>query len=235
MLNSKISKIAALNALIDHCHITHYNAKQIIAEPGIRADKLYYIVEGSVSIEMEAEDGQNMVLTYLNSGRFIGEAGIFVGSSMHGVTIRTRSKCHFAEITYSRLHDLLDGLLFEHAASLVMLFAEQLSSRLLESNRKVESLAFMDVEQRIGQTLVDLTRQPEAIQLNEGVQIRISRMEISRIVSCSREMAGRVISSMVEKGLIAAKGMTIVVFGSNSVNVIETKNAVDSKQLHFLT
>jgi len=235
MLNSKISKIAALDALIDYCHITHYSAKQIIAEPGIRADKLYYIVEGSVSIEMEAEDGQNMILTYLNSGRFIGEAGLFVGSSMHGVTIRTRSKCHFAEITYERLHELLDRALFDHAASLMMLLAEHLSSRLLESNRKVESLAFMDVEQRIEQTLTDLTRQPEAIQVNEGVQIRISRLEIARIVSCSREMAGRVVSGMVEKGLIAAKGMTIIVFGKSSVDIIETKNAVDSKQLHFLT
>jgi len=118
---------------------------------------------------------------------------------------------------------------------LMMLLAEHLSSRLLESNRKVESLAFLDVEQRIERTLVDLTKQPEAIQVNEGVQIRISRLEIARIVSCSREMAGRVISSMVEKGLIAAKGMTIVVFGQNSVDIVETKNAIDSKQLHFLT
>ena len=48
----------------------------------------------------------------------------------------------------------------------------------------------------------------------DGMQIRITRQEIGRIVGCSREMVGRVLKTMEEQGLISVKGKTIVVFGT---------------------
>jgi CRP/FNR family cyclic AMP-dependent transcriptional regulator len=48
----------------------------------------------------------------------------------------------------------------------------------------------------------------------DGMQIRITRQEIGRIVGCSREMAGRVLKNLEEQGLISVKGKTIVVFGT---------------------
>jgi CRP/FNR family cyclic AMP-dependent transcriptional regulator len=46
------------------------------------------------------------------------------------------------------------------------------------------------------------------------MQIRVTRQELSRNVGCSREMAGRVLKSLEEQGLISVKGKTIVVFGT---------------------
>jgi CRP/FNR family cyclic AMP-dependent transcriptional regulator len=48
----------------------------------------------------------------------------------------------------------------------------------------------------------------------DGMQIKITRQEIGRIVGCSREMAGRVLKSLEEQGLISVSGKTIVVFGT---------------------
>ena len=42
----------------------------------------------------------------------------------------------------------------------------------------------------------------------------ITRQEIAKIVGCSREMAGRVMKTLEEDGLISAHGKTIVVFGT---------------------
>ena len=41
-----------------------------------------------------------------------------------------------------------------------------------------------------------------------------TRQEISRIVGCSREMAGRVLKNLEAEGLISSSGMTIVVHES---------------------
>jgi CRP/FNR family cyclic AMP-dependent transcriptional regulator len=60
--------------------------------------------------------------------------------------------------------------------------------------------------------LLDLCKEPDAIAHPDGIQIRITRQEISRIVGCSREMAGRVLKELEDKGLITAHGKTIVVF-----------------------
>jgi len=81
-------------------------------------------------------------------------------------------------------------------------------------SRKVSDLAFMDVTGRVARTLLDLCKQPDAMTHPDGMQIRITRQEIGRIVGCSREMVGRVLKSMEEQGLISVKGKTIVVFGT---------------------
>ena len=45
----------------------------------------------------------------------------------------------------------------------------------------------------------------------EGMQIRITRQELGKIVGCSREMAGRVLKALRQDGLIEVAGKTIVV------------------------
>ena len=41
----------------------------------------------------------------------------------------------------------------------------------------------------------------------------MSRQELSRLVGCSREMAGRVLKVLEEQGLLTARGKTMVVYG----------------------
>ena len=48
----------------------------------------------------------------------------------------------------------------------------------------------------------------------DGMQIKVTRQELGRIVGCSREMAGRVLKALAEQGNISVKGKTIVVFGT---------------------
>jgi CRP/FNR family cyclic AMP-dependent transcriptional regulator len=48
----------------------------------------------------------------------------------------------------------------------------------------------------------------------DGMQIRVTRQELGRIVGCSREMVGRVLKEMEQKGLLEAHGKTIVVYGT---------------------
>jgi CRP/FNR family cyclic AMP-dependent transcriptional regulator len=47
-----------------------------------------------------------------------------------------------------------------------------------------------------------------------GMQIKITRQELGRIVNCSREMAGRVLKDLEDQGLIEVHGKTIVVYGT---------------------
>jgi CRP/FNR family cyclic AMP-dependent transcriptional regulator len=70
----------------------------------------------------------------------------------------------------------------------------------------------MDVSGRILRTLHELCEEPGALSHPQGTQIRVSRQEISRIVGCSREMAGRVLKQMQADGLLHARGKTVVVY-----------------------
>ncbi len=210
---NKISQ-AALDAFLHYCHVRNYPAKMTIVRPGDSGDRLLFVVEGSVSVSVEDEDGHELILAYLNKHDFVGEIGVFKTAEPRSAQVKTRTRSQMAEIAYDRFKMLLNNELRDHAVELLIALGEQLSARLLITNRKYRDLAFMDVEGRIARTLLDLTKEPDAITHPDGMQLHITRQEIGRIVGCSREMAGRVLKELEDKGLITAHGKTIVVFGS---------------------
>ena len=203
-----------LSAFLSFCHTKRYEKHVDFIRRGEPAESLYYLVEGSVAALMDDEDQREIVLAYINKGEFIGEMGLFVPQTTRSVMIRTRTRCRVAEITYKRLDHLLETELRDHAKAILYAIGHQLSQRLRQTSRKVGHLAFLDVTGRIARTLLDLCKQPDAMTHPDGMQIRITRQEIGRIVGCSREMAGRVLKSLEEQGLISVKGKTIVVFGT---------------------
>ena len=83
--------------------------------------------------------------------------------------------------------------------------------RLEKTTQKVGDLAFLDVTGRVARALLDLCNEPDAMTHPDGMQIKITRQEIGRIVRCSREMVGRVLKTLEEQGLVTVKGKTMVV------------------------
>lgn len=119
-----------------------------------------------------------------------------------------------AEVSYERLHQLLQGSLASDAPRILYAIGMQLSKRLLLTTRKASRLAFLDVGDRIFRTLHDLARDPEAMSHPQGTQLRVSRQELARLVGCSREMAGRVLKKLQADGLLHARGKTVVLYGT---------------------
>ncbi len=214
MMSTTPTNNNAILALLHLCHVRSYPTKTTIIRPGDKGDCLHFIIEGSVSICAEDNDGHELILAYLNKDEFIGEIGIFKGAEIRQVSVKTRSACKLAEIGYTRLHHALKNELADQAVDLLSLFGQQLADRLLITSRKYCDLAFMAVEGRIARALLDLTKEPDAITHPDGMQLHITRQEIGRIVGCSREMVGRVLKEMEDKDLISAHGKTIVVFGT---------------------
>ena len=203
-----------LKPFLGHCHRRRYPAKTDFIHPGDAADSVFYLVSGQVTVLMEDEDGREIILTYLNKGEFVGEMGMFIHQPKRSVMVRTRAPCELAEISYSKLEQLFETELRPFTKDILYAIGRQLTERLVATSQKVGHLAFLDVTGRIAGTLLELCKQPDAMTHPDGMQIRITRQEIGRIVGCSREMAGRVLKDLEERGLIYVKGKTIVVFGT---------------------
>ena len=194
---------------LEQCHRRKYPKKSVIIYAGDQPDVLYYIIKGSVSVLIEDEDGHEIVLAYLNSGGFFGEMGLFGEHPNRSAWIRTRTECEVAEISYARFRALA-----KEDPDILLELTAQLATRMRKTSRKVSNLAFLDVTGRIAHTLLELCKEPDAMTHPDGMQIKITRQELGRIVGCSREMAGRVLKALGEQGHILVKGKTIVVFGT---------------------
>ena len=204
-----LSDVPAINRFLSYCRVRTIPGKTVMIHAGDLPDVLYYIVDGSVEVMIEDEDGNEMVLAYLNKGQFFGEMGLFYEQPQRSAWVRTRSESEIAEMTYPRFRQIASespGLVFE--------LATQLATRLDRTNRKLGDLAFVDVTGRVAHAIMDLCREPDAMTHPDGMQIKITRQEIGRIVGCSREMVGRVLKTLVDQGLVSVKGKTMVVYGT---------------------
>jgi len=203
-----LNQSPAIERFLEHCHRRKYPSKSVIIHEGDKPDVLYYIMDGSVTVMIEDENGREIVLAYLNPGDFFGEMGLF-GDENRSAWVRTKTKCELAEISYSKFRQLAidtPDILFELGC--------QMAVRLRKTSRKVSDLAFLDVTGRVAHTLLELCKEPDAMTHPDGMQISVTRQEIGRIVGCSREMVGRVLKTLEEQNLITAKGKTMVIFGA---------------------
>ena len=195
-----------------HCQRKDYKAKSTVLKQGDAGDILYLILDGSVSVmvEDESEPGHMLVVAYLNPGDFVGEMGLFDDEPpVRSAMVVAKTQCEVAEISYERFLQIRNQF-----PDILFAVSRQLGARLRQTTRKLSDLAFVDVSGRIAHTLLDLCKEPDAMTHPDGMQIKITRQELGKIVGCSREMAGRVLKNLEQDGLVAVSGKTMVVFGT---------------------
>ncbi len=210
---SIIKKAPSIDPIIEQflsqCHRKKYPAKSTVIHAGDPSTVLYYLVKGSVTVLIEDEEGREMIIAYINEGEFFGEMGLFDAEACRSAWIKTKTECEIAEISYERFL-----IITKDTPAILFSLTVQLAKRLRATTSKVGNLAFLDVTGRIAHTLLQLCKEPDAMTHPDGMQIRVTRQDIGKIIGCSREMAGRVLKTLEEQGLINVKGKTIVVYGT---------------------
>jgi CRP/FNR family cyclic AMP-dependent transcriptional regulator len=206
------TKPKIIDKLLPYAQKRRCAAKTNIIAAGEHSESLYLIIKGSVTILIEDTDGREMIVAYLNPGDFFGELGLFQQTStepQRSAWVRAKTECEVAEISYTKFRELA-----QQDPDLMYALSGQMAERLRNTTQKVGDLAFLDVTGRVARSLLELCKQPDAMTHPDGMQIKITRQEIGRIVGCSREMVGRVLKSLEEQQLVHVKGKTMVVFGT---------------------
>ena len=204
------TKAEYTEVFLNHAHRRRYPARSTLIYAGDQSDSMFYLVKGSVTVIIEDEDGREMIMAYLNEGDFFGEMGLFDEESQARTAwVKAKTECEVAEISYSKFLEIA-----RDDPRILHVIFEQMSNRLENTTRKAGDLAFLDVTGRVARTLLDLSQQPDAMTHPDGMQIKITRQEIGRIVGCSREMVGRVLKDLEEQGLVDVSGKTMVVHGT---------------------
>ncbi len=208
-----INTIPSIENFLRYCQRQDYKAKSQIILPGDASTSLFFILDGSVSVIIagEGEDDHEMVVSYLNPGDFFGEMGLYQDDEPEprSALVQAKTACEVAEISYERFHKIRTQF-----PDILFAIGLQMAGRLRHTTRKLSDLAFVDVSGRIAHSLLELCEEPDAMTHPEGMQIKVTRQELGRIVGCSREMAGRVVKSLQDDGLVSAAGKTIVVYGT---------------------
>jgi CRP/FNR family transcriptional regulator, cyclic AMP receptor protein len=200
--------LANMDEFLGAAHKHRYPRSSTIIYAGEESDSIFYITKGSVTVIIEDDTGREIIVAYLNTGDFFGEMAMF-GEGTRTAWVKAKTDCEVAELSYTKFAELS-----RRDAGMLFALTSQLVDRLGKTTQKVGDLAFLDVTGRVARTLLDLCTEPDAMTHPDGMQIKVTRQEIGRIVGCSREMVGRVLKTLEDQGLVSVKGKTMVVFGT---------------------
>ena len=168
---------------------------------GDPTDSLYIIIDGRVKVLMSDEQGREVILSVLGRGEFFGEMGL-LDDSPRSATVVALEPCELLGI--SKI-DFKRSLAENFDLSLMVM--RGLVKRLREADRKIGSLALMDVYGRVARLLLEMS---EDVDGEKMVVRKISKQDIAKMIGASREMVSRVMKDLQLGGYIEVRGHSIV-------------------------
>ncbi len=181
-----------------------YDPGQYIIIEGEHAASLFMILEGSVSVLVEGEEGEETVLAHNFPGDIFGELCLCSEDQGRSACVVAREPCEIIEISYRHFLNAA-----AHSPELWLRIVRQLSGQLRQATNRVRMLAQCSVTQRIANLLRDLAAQPMAVQDDGETVIKMTRQELASMAGCSREVASRSLQELARTGLIALDGRSI--------------------------
>lgn len=170
---------------------------EAIVEQGKKSNALSIILTGRARVITTDARGREVILASMQPGDYIGEMSL-IDNEPHSATVR-------AEVQTDVL--VLGRLEFARClpenSSMAYAVMKGLVQRLRHADRKIESLALMDVYGRVARTLLEFAV-PDAVG-NAVIKDRVSRQDLAKMVGASREMVSRVMKDLEDRGFIETR------------------------------
>lgn len=166
--------------------------RTIVAE-GEPSTSLYILLSGRAKVQRSDSEGKEVILAMLHSGEFFGEMSL-IDDSPRSASVITVESCDFMAINKEGFKAML-----AQNAELAMAVMRGLVKRLREADKKIETLALLDVYGRVARVLLDFS------ELQNGERIirsKLPRQEIAKMIGASREMVSRVMKGLEVDGYI---------------------------------
>jgi CRP/FNR family cyclic AMP-dependent transcriptional regulator len=181
-----------------------FKRAEALVEQGQKSDALYILLTGRARVVSCDSRGREVILATLGPGDYLGEMSI-IDNNPHSATVRAEVQTDVLQLNRAEFTRCLAD-----NAAMSMAVMRGLVKRLRHADRKIESLALLDVYGRVAHSLLDMAS-PDA----QGVQIvreKISRQDLAKMVGASREMVSRVMKDLEDRGLIELRedGATVL-------------------------
>ena len=163
---------------------------------GDPTDSLYIVLSGRLKVMMSDSEGKEVILAILGPGEFFGEMGL-IDDEPRSATVVTIEPCELLSIAKRDFKKYM-------AENFQMTEAVMrgLVRRLREADRKIGSLALLDVYGRVARLLLDMA---ENVDGEKIVTKRLPKQDIAKMIGASREMVSRVMKDLQTGGYIVLR------------------------------
>lgn len=189
-----------------------YKRGEVLVEQGQKSNALAILLTGRARVVSADSRGREVILATLGPGDYIGEMSI-IDNEPHSATVRAEVQ---TDVLLLGRADFARCLSENASMSLVVM--RGLVKRLRHADRKIESLALLDVYGRVAHALLEFAVQD--VQGQWIIREKISRQDLAKMVGASREMVSRVMKDLEERAFIQTlpSGVTLLKERLNSLN-----------------
>ena len=173
-----------------------------IINAGDMTDSLYVIISGRLKVMMSDDEGREVILAILNPNDFFGEMGLLDDEPRSASVVALES----CELLYLAKRDFKKCL--EDNFEMALALMRGLVKRLREADKKIGSLALMDVYGRVARLLLEMA---EDIDGQKIVTKKVAKQDIAKMIGASREMVSRVMKDLQLSGYIEVRGNTLLI------------------------
>jgi len=195
-----------LSTLLNYVQHRSYPRNVYVMQTGEETDSLYVILSGKVKVLITDDQGREVILSVMGPHDFFGEMGI-LDDQPRSASVATLEASEMLRLSKAGFINCL-----KENSEVAMLVIRNLVRRLREADRKIESLALIDVSGRVVRLLVDMAQEIDGKLV---VPRTPPKQEIARMIGASREMVSRVIKELQDKGLIRAERRSMIIVDRN--------------------
>jgi len=173
----------------------------VIMAAGDPIDSLYIVISGRLKVMMGDAEGKEVILSLIGPGEYFGEMGL-IDDSPRSASVVTTESCELLCVTKRDFRNCLS-----ESAEMSAAVMRGLVRRLREADRKIGSLALLDVYGRVARLLLDMSEMQDGQRM---VTRRLPKQDIAKMIGASREMVSRVMKDLQMGGYIETRGSTIL-------------------------
>ena len=167
---------------------------ELIVEQGKKSNALFIILNGRARVLTTDVRGREVILANLSPGDYIGEMSL-IDNEPHSASVRAEVQTDvlmLGRVEFARC--------LPENTSMAYAVMKGLVQRLRHADRKIESLALMDVYGRVARALIEAAEMDADGQA--VIRDKVSRHDLAKMVGASREMVSRVMKDLEERGYI---------------------------------
>jgi CRP/FNR family cyclic AMP-dependent transcriptional regulator len=178
-----------------------YPRNSTVVAAGDPSDALYIVISGRLKVTISDKEGREVILAILKQGDFFGEMGL-IDQAPRSATVVAMESCELLTMTRT---DFMKCL--QKNFNLAMNVIGGLVKRLREADRKIGSLALMDVCGRVARLLMEMA---ETVDGQKVVTQKLPKKQIAKMIGATREMVTRVMKEMETSGHIEVRAHGIL-------------------------
>ena len=179
-----------------------YPKNAVVLTEGEMGDSLYMIQSGKVKVFIGDEDGREIILKILGPGSFFGEMSM-IDKQPRSASVTTIEASTFLVLSHAGFERCV-----EQAPRIANMVMRVLAQRVREADRKIGTLALMDVYGRVASTLLELS-----VYSNGKLMVgeKLSQQDLANMVGASREMVNRILKDLSDRGFISIESKSITI------------------------